>query len=472
MEQRPLKIAQGNDAYVAVPLYVRTWSGSTPCDTHITASDLTNIKGYIDGVQGITGESGAGDVTVKIPASTPIGTYAIAVTAKYNGNNVARRYFQAVQIVEYSDDEDVLTGEGSPYLLPAGIYYNNGGTPTPIDPEELIRQNGVLIDENGELIEQNTTLMSGLAKQGSNADATSTAILAAVNALYGGDTTATLSALKTAIAGITFDKSDLAKANALAAVQLDVDAIEVLIGTTSDTASSATIFGKFTAVLAAIANISIDTSSLAQRSDVKDGNDTAIGMLKDGTNGLAAIKTQAANAASDAAAAKTAAQAISVPTVQQIQNGLAKTSELPTDYAKQGGDATATNTALKTAIAAIPTTAPATPTNVSDAQTAIIAAVQANAGVPAITIPSTTAAQELAPNTLYIFAERTGDLTLTLGTPITGIANDYHLFLAIGSTAPTITWPTGITWQGGSAPTIAANTTYEVDILNNVAVYF
>jgi hypothetical protein len=96
-----------------------------------------------------------------------------------------------------------------------------------------------------------------------------------------------------------------------------------------------------------------------------------------------------------------------------------------------------------------------------------------NVGIPTMTIPSTTASQELAPNTIYIFAERSTALTLTLGTPITGVANEYHLFLICdGTTAPTVTWPSGITWNGGSAPTIAAGKTYEVSILNNVAAYF
>lgn len=94
------------------------------------------------------------------------------------------------------------------------------------------------------------------------------------------------------------------------------------------------------------------------------------------------------------------------------------------------------------------------------------------AGVPAITIPDSTAAQELAPNTLYIFATRTSILTLTLGAPIDGIANEYHFFVVCGSTAPTINFPSGITWNGGSAPTIAADKTYEVSILNNIAAYF
>lgn len=117
------------------------------------------------------------------------------------------------------------------------------------------------------------------------------------------------------------------------------------------------------------------------------------------------------------------------------------------NLAKQGSDAGATNTAIKQAILD-------------------------NAGVPTMTIPDTTSAQELAPNVLYIFATRTSTLTLTLGTPIVGIANEYHFFVVCGSTAPTINFPSGISWNGGSEPTIAADKTYEISILNNVAAYF
>ena len=94
------------------------------------------------------------------------------------------------------------------------------------------------------------------------------------------------------------------------------------------------------------------------------------------------------------------------------------------------------------------------------------------ARIPTLTIPDTTAEQELAPNVLYIFSTRTSTLTLTLGTPIDGIANEYHFFLVCGSTAPTINFPEGITWNGENAPEIAANKTYEVSILNNIAAYF
>ena len=95
-----------------------------------------------------------------------------------------------------------------------------------------------------------------------------------------------------------------------------------------------------------------------------------------------------------------------------------------------------------------------------------------SSGIPTLTVPDSTAIQELAPNVLYIFETRTSTLTLTLGTPIVGIANEYHFFVVCGSTAPTINFPSGIAWNGGSAPTIAANKTYEISILNNIAAFF
>ena len=95
-----------------------------------------------------------------------------------------------------------------------------------------------------------------------------------------------------------------------------------------------------------------------------------------------------------------------------------------------------------------------------------------HSGIPTLTVPDSTAEQVLAPNVLYIFETRTSTLTLTLGTPIEGIANEYHFFVVCGSTAPTINFPSGISWNGENAPKIAADKTYEISILNNIAAYF
>ncbi len=79
----------------------------------------------------------------------------------------------------------------------------------------------------------------------------------------------------------------------------------------------------------------------------------------------------------------------------------------------------------------------------------------------------------LLPNQVTAFTSRTSALTLTLGAGATHTAfalpKEYHFFIVIGDTAPTVTFPAGITWAGG-APTIAANKTYEFSIQEGVAI--
>lgn len=52
--------------------------------------------------------------------------------------------------------------------------------------------------------------------------------------------------------------------------------------------------------------------------------------------------------------------------------------------------------------------------------------------------------QELAPNTVYVFTGELTSLTLTLGTPISGIANLYQAFFFNGSTAVNLMLPSGV----------------------------
>ena len=92
--------------------------------------------------------------------------------------------------------------------------------------------------------------------------------------------------------------------------------------------------------------------------------------------------------------------------------------------------------------------------------------------IPEETVGNDILTKTLEPNKVYIFESRTNNLTLTLGTPISGIVNEYHMFIYTGSSAPTITFPSGISWTGSAAPTIAASKTYEISILNKIAAYF
>lgn len=211
-----------------------------------------------------------------------------------------------------------------------------------------------------------------------------------------------------------------------------------------DVAQQSTLMAGVVAIRDDISHVTIDTSTLA----------------KQGTNASATLtdtQTAAWNAATDAAS---------------IKNAVGTSADTSSVTTTLFGWIKSIKEALVAFVTEMTTTHPyATEANATQNKSDIIAAVQANAGVPTETIPSTTASKELAPNVLYVFSERSTNLTLTLGTPIVGKANEYHLFLVTGSNAPTVTWPAGISWNGGSAPTIAASKTYEVSILNNVAAF-
>lgn len=75
------------------------------------------------------------------------------------------------------------------------------------------------------------------------------------------------------------------------------------------------------------------------------------------------------------------------------------------------------------------------------------------------------------PDVVYSLGTLTGSVTFALAAAVTGNVNHYFFMFSTGGTAPTITWPTGITWAVGSAPTVAANMKYEISILNGVAYY-
>lgn len=76
---------------------------------------------------------------------------------------------------------------------------------------------------------------------------------------------------------------------------------------------------------------------------------------------------------------------------------------------------------------------------------------------------------ELFPNILYKFGERPS-LTITLGGGTVGIVNEYMFEFRSGTTATTLSVPNSVKWSGGNAPTIEANKTYQVSIVDNLAL--
>ena len=62
-------------------------------------------------------------------------------------------------------------------------------------------------------------------------------------------------------------------------------------------------------------------------------------------------------------------------------------------------------------------------------------------------------------------------LSLNLASEEAGVANIYDFIFTTPANAPSITWPEGITWAGGSAPSIVGGKTYEVSIMDNLATW-
>lgn len=84
-----------------------------------------------------------------------------------------------------------------------------------------------------------------------------------------------------------------------------------------------------------------------------------------------------------------------------------------------------------------------------------------------------SASYAISPNVLTKLGTLASSVTLSLDTSKeeAGVSNVYDIIFATPANAPSITWPVGITWIGGSAPAIAGGKTYEVSIMDNLATY-
>ena len=100
-------------------------------------------------------------------------------------------------------------------------------------------------------------------------------------------------------------------------------------------------------------------------------------------------------------------------------------------------------------------------------------------GVYAFVKPATQSTQPaggLLPGILYKLGTLTGSVTISLATPSdASVANEYGFTFTAGSTAPTITWPAGVSWAGNcldsnGVPEITGGNSYEVSILDSKGI--
>ena len=88
-----------------------------------------------------------------------------------------------------------------------------------------------------------------------------------------------------------------------------------------------------------------------------------------------------------------------------------------------------------------------------------------------ITTGGDSATITVEPNVLYRFGTLTGTKTFALATPgDSSVVNHYYWTFDTSTTTPTITWPSGLTWYGGSAPTLSVSKHYEISVINGIAI--
>ena len=98
--------------------------------------------------------------------------------------------------------------------------------------------------------------------------------------------------------------------------------------------------------------------------------------------------------------------------------------------------------------------------------------------IPVVPVDTAIPSGGLDANVHYALGTLTGSVSITLDTTteVSGQMNIYSLAFTAGSTAPTITWPSDITsWAGNcldsnGAPVITAGNSYEVSIVDGMAV--
>ena len=90
-----------------------------------------------------------------------------------------------------------------------------------------------------------------------------------------------------------------------------------------------------------------------------------------------------------------------------------------------------------------------------------------------VTVTEGSASYAISPNVLTKLGTLASSVTLSLDTSKeeAGVSNVYDIIFITPAAAPSITWPGGISWVGGSAPAIAGGKTYEVSIMDNLATY-
>ena len=210
-----IKVVEGNAFRVVMPLKRLTFESCQPIEEDIDATQLTDVVLLYGGVQ-VTASLGVDGVSFISPADMARGTYDIILTAKYQGTDMRAAYEGAITIVPWNSQSNAQQFvPGSPIVLNAAYLIGGALTDAELEAlkEEYRERNAELAQATADMeaakehydqlaeqltgVAQEQTLTQGvqdiredishididtttLAKQGTNPDATNTAILAAI----------------------------------------------------------------------------------------------------------------------------------------------------------------------------------------------------------------------------------------------------------------------------------------------------
>lgn len=93
---------------------------------------------------------------------------------------------------------------------------------------------------------------------------------------------------------------------------------------------------------------------------------------------------------------------------------------------------------------------------------------------PTVSKGTSTTSTALSPNTFYVWGvvSKVTISSFDAGTTQdTGTKEYIFQFTSNSGGTTTLSMPSSVKWVGGNAPTIEANTVYQVSVVNNMAVY-
>ena len=321
--KKTIAIPQGNEFSIFVPFVVFSGAGSSNADAALWNNVTTkvyrsNTTTEIEHTTALQEQY----VVLSFADTLALGSYDVIISGEYETRNVSAPLNNLFAITRWADGNYADFVVGQPIICPRQPIIGQFNTTQDIEElERELRDALAAVEAAKEEYERKVAEIENVAQQGTNPDATNTAILTAIGnisidtttiAKQGTNASATLTATQTAATN--------AYASAEAAKTATVDGNDTAVGVAKEIRSEVGT-GSDTAA---------ETGTLfAVVKWVKDKVKSIYNALTDNASGLSVI-------ASDAAAAKTAAQAI-------------------TGYALQGSNSAKTNTQLSAEIADVAT---------------------------------------------------------------------------------------------------------------------